>query len=90
MPGAGRYDPKDYKSFGVEHITGGAPNNFLILAKAEEQGKKPKFPTSPRFVDPAQMFSTSQSIGPGAYASDKKKMNRTLVKVGGEISVMAE
>jgi hypothetical protein len=34
IPGSGQYNTQQFKAIGVHHITGGAPNNFLILARA--------------------------------------------------------
>ena len=73
MPGAGAYDPKDFKSIGIEKITGGAPANFLILARAEIEGKKPKFPMSPRF----DSESKKGKVGPGAYDVSKTYMSHS-------------
>ena len=47
----------------MNKITGGAPTNFLILARAENEGKKPKFSKSPRF----DSIPLSPGIGPGSY-----------------------
>ena len=33
IPGSGQYNPQDFKSIGVQKISGGAPNNFSLLAK---------------------------------------------------------
>lgn len=34
IPGSGAYNIQNFKAIGAQSITGGAPNNFLILTKA--------------------------------------------------------
>lgn len=44
IPGTGQYNTEIYNALAAPHITGGAPNNFLILARVNEKSKL--YPTS--------------------------------------------
>ncbi len=36
VPGIGVYNPQDHKTLGMQQIQGGAPNNFSLLAKKQQ------------------------------------------------------
>eukprot|EP00347_Sterkiella_histriomuscorum_P010908 403374461 len=80
IPGTGVYNTQDFKSIGLQKISGGAPNNFSLLAKKQLNHsqirhispQKEQLNVSPRTI--INEISTPAAMGPGYYGGSKFKI----------------